>query len=192
MSLRVRFLLTLGLGGVVFLLITTFLIFDRMESAMKRQLEQQFQVDANYRLKNLNHVFEELTSRFQSTAELPMFRSMRFNQLTLNQAALKNDIRQLELYIHDSMGKNAEISQVTFINNKSLEIFRIEQTGIKSNLSDRSQDRVIQQMLTLASGKYRITLQNVDNLAKNLIWWVPVYTSSSGIEGIIGFSVSYD
>ena len=192
MSLRIRFLLTLGLGGVFFLLITTLLIFDRMESAMVDQLEQQFKVDADYRLRNINRLFEELTNRFQSTSTLPMFRSMRFNQLTLNRAALKNDIRQLELHIHESMKKNIEISQVIYIGNKSQEIFRIEKSGIKDNLSDRSQDKTIQKMLSLKNGEYRITLNDTNNFKQNLIWWIPVYISANRIEGVMGFSVSYD
>lgn len=192
MSLRIRFLLTLGLGGVFFLLVTTLLIFDRMESAMIDQLELQFQTDANNRLNKLDHQFKELTNRFQSTATLPMFRSMRFNQLTLNRAALKNDIRQLELHIYESIKKHNDISQVQFINKQAQEVFRIEQTGIKANLSDRSQDLTVQKMLKLNKGEYRVTHQNNTSTTQNLIWWIPVYISSDSIEGIMAFSVNYE
>jgi len=191
MSLRTRFLMALGLGGGLFLLAATILIFNRMESAMVHQLEKQFQVDAEFRLKNLNHKFNELTERFRSTAKLPMFSSMRFNQLTLNQAALKNDIRQLELYLYDSMKQNAELSQAIYINNQGAEIFRVDRLGINRHLSDKSQDDTVRRMLTLKNNEYRIEQENINNKTQYLAWWIPVYVSSNRLEGILQLSVDY-
>ena len=163
MSLRMRFLLALGLGGGLFLLAATILIFDRMETAMEHQLEKQFQIDAEFRLKNLNFKFKELTEHLRSTAKLPMFSSIRFNQLTLNQAALKNDIRQLELYFYDSIKQDTELSQAIYINNQGAEIFRVDRSGISRHLSDKSQDETVRRMLTLKNDEFRIERVDINN-----------------------------
>lgn len=125
MSLRTRFILTFGLGGLFFLLIITQLVFSRMESAMVTQLQQQFQNDTKHRITSLNNIFTDKTKRFQSMANLPMFKSMRFHELTLNKAAYKNDVRQMELFILDLITKNPELSQVRYINKKGFEVFML-------------------------------------------------------------------
>ncbi len=191
MSLRTRFLLALGLGGGLFLFAATILIFNRMESAMVHQLEKQFQIDAQFRLKDLNYKFNELTERFRSTAKLPMFSSMRFNQLTLNRAALKNDIRQLELYLYDSMQQNTELSQAIYIDNQGAEIFRVDRSSINRYLSDRSQDATVRRMLALKNNEYRIKQDNINNKIQSLTWWIPIYVSSNRLEGILQLSVDY-
>jgi len=191
MSLRTRFLMALGLGGGLFLLAATILIFNRMESAMVHQLQKQFHIDTEFRLNNLNHKFSELTEHIRSIANLPMFNSIRFNQLTLNQAALKNDIRQLELYIYDSIKQNSELSQVTYINNQGAEVFQVDRSGIKRHLSDKSQDKTVRRMLALKNNEFRIEQENINNKTQYLAWWIPVYISSNRLEGILHLTVNY-
>jgi len=191
MSLRTRFILIFGIGGIFFLLVITSLVFYRVESTMKQQLEQQFHNDVHARIQGLNHSFDEITERFQSTAKLPMFRSMRFHQLTMNHAAFKNDVRQMELYILDIVNQYDELSQVMYINNKGAEVFRVDRSGIKSNLSDRSQDKVVNKMMGLGLGDLSVTQESVNGKIRNIVWWIPVYVSADKLDGVIGFSVKY-
>jgi len=192
MSLRTRFILIFGIGGIFFLLVITSLVFYRVESTMKQQLEQQFHNDVHARVHSLNHSFSEITERFQSTAKLPMFRSMRFHQLTMNHAAFKNDVRQMELYILDIVNQYDEISQVMYINNKGAEVFRVDRSGIKSNLSDRSQDKVINKMMEMRPGDLSVTQESVNGKIRNIVWWIPIYVSADKLDGVIGFRVRYN
>lgn len=191
MSIRAKFILFFGLGGVIFLFVITLLVFNRMELAMQVQLEKQFRSDVHSRIAGLNAVFSGQKERFQSSARLPMFRSMRFHQLTLNQPALKNDVRQMELHLLDLMNKNVEISQVRYINNKGYEVLRVDKSGINKNLSDLSQDKMVNEMLGLGFGDLRLTRKIVDNRIRDIVWWVPVYISSNVKYGVIGFSINY-
>ena len=98
MSLKTRFILFFGMGSVFFLLVISTLIFSRMEAAMEKQLKQQFQTDIHTRISIIKNFFSTHTENFNAATKVPMFRSMRFHELTLNQTALKNEFRQMELY----------------------------------------------------------------------------------------------
>jgi len=89
MSLKTRFILSFGIGGIILLLVITFLVFSRMESAMVNQLQKQFEIDTKNRIASLDYTFSELSRDFKTAAHLPIFRSMHFHELTLNQAAKK-------------------------------------------------------------------------------------------------------
>ncbi len=191
MSLRARFILSLGLGGILFLFIITVSVFSHMESAMVEQLEQRFQSDVHSRIVGLNTIFSEQTEHFQFAARLPMFRSMRFHQLTLNQSALKNDVRQLELYFLDLINQNSELTQVRYINKQGAEIFRVNRSSIKRNLSDLSQDKRVNEMLKLKFGSFKISKQRINGKIQNIIWWIPVYASSEVKYGVMSFSFNY-
>jgi len=191
MSLRSQFVLYFGLGGVFLLFVITTLVFYRMESAMELQLEQQFKVDAQKRVAGLNHSFDVLRENFESMARLPMFRSMRFHQLTLNQAALKNDIRQLELFFFDWINQNIELTQVQYVNKMGAEVFRIENKGIRQNLTDMSQDKVVSEVLKLKRGDFSITSYRINNQIQNIVWWIPIYVTTDEHYGVMGFSVDY-
>lgn len=191
MSLRTRFILTFGVGGVSLLLIITILVFYRMELAMDKQLEQQFRIDTRNRIAGLNHAFVEISEDSKVASRLPMFRSMRFHQLTLNQAALKNDIRQLELYFFDFINQYPGLYQVQFINKVGSEIFRVENTGIRKNLSDMSQDKMAIEALKLKEGEVLVTPYRINAQIHRIVWWQPVYVSSGELYGVLAFSVDY-
>lgn len=191
MSLRTRFVLSFGLGSIIFLLVITILIFNRTESAMESQLKLRFQTDVHSRIVELNNIFTELGKDFQLAARLPLFRSMRFHQLTLNQPALKNDVRQIELYFMDLIHQRAEWSQVRYVNKQGIETFRVDRSGIKHDLIDMSQDKTVMKMLELKPGDFRITEDSFGGKVQNIIWWKPIGVSSGVGHGVISFSISY-
>ena len=191
MSLKTRFILTFGLGGIGFLLIITLIVFEKMEAEMVRQLEQQFYSDGQAQIVSLNDNLEAMTERFQSVSSIPMFRSMRFHELTLNKAALKNNIRQIELYFLDFIKQQLPLSQVRFVGKNGAEVFRVDKSGIQRNLSDLSQDKTIKEVLKLEYGQFRITEEWGNDDIKHLIWWIPVYITTMDRYGVMGFSVKY-
>lgn len=192
MSLRTKFILTTGLGVIFFLFIITSLVFNSMGSKIEYQLEQRFHSDARARVDSFNNKLSGLTDKFISTSNLPIFRSMNFNKLTLNHAGLKNDIREMELYILGMIHKNQDITQVKYINNKGSEIFRVDTSGIKTNLSDLSQDITVQKMLNTPSEKASITLEHKNSQITNIVWWTPVYVSADKLDGIMVYSIDYN
>jgi len=191
MLLKARFILAFGVVGVAFLLVISILVFYKMQLAIEVPLKQQFEIDAQSRIGNLNEIFIGKTKQFQSVARLPMFKSMRFNQLTLNKPAFKNDIRQMELYLLDVIKKNKEISQIRYINSKGSELFRVTSSGIKSNLLDLSNDAIIKQKLKLPVDDFEITDEILPGNNHNIIWWVPVYVSNTNAYGVLGFYITY-
>lgn len=162
-----------------------------MESEMEKQLKQQFKLDALNRITGINHTFDELVKNFQAAAKLPMFRSMRFHQLTLNRSAYKNDVRQLELYFLEWIQQDKELSQISYFNTKGLETLRVERKGIKQNLTDMSHDEMMNDILKLNSGESRITLSRRGNKVEKITWWIPVFIGNNKHYGILGFSISY-
>ncbi len=191
MSLKKRFIIFFGIGGMLLLLLSTYLIFNRMEAAMKSQLEQQFRADIKKRFLDFKNTLIDKEKKFEDISKLPMFKSMRFHELTLNKAALKNDIRQLELYLYEQIRNQPELIQIRYVNGKGLEVFRIEKSGISQNLSDMSQNKLIESKLDLKLGKVDVT-QGVDKNNKTIfVWWLPVYLSSEINYGVLGVGVDY-
>jgi len=191
MKLKTRFTLVYGIGGTVFLFLVTLLVFLSMESAMEKQLKKQFLTDAESRIEGLNNRFISLKDQFKSVANVPMFRNMRFHQLTLNQAAYDTDIRQLELYFLDLIKQHPEVDRIQYVDKNAKELIHVNAQTIKRNLSDLSQDSVTNNMLSLDKNLIQVTQLTISDLNNHLIWWVPVTVSSNEKSGILKFSISY-
>ena len=191
MSLKARFILTFGFGTVLFMLLITFLVFNRMESVMEKQLFKQFYSDGQNSLALFNEEIRDLDVHFRSSTTLPMFNSMRFHELTLNHAGLKNDIRQLELYFYELMQKDEEILKIVFVDTKATEVFRIEKGGISSDLHDLSLNKEITELLDLQKDTIRTTVETDGDQILSINWWMPVYVSTSTKLGIMSFSLDF-
>ncbi|WP_135081918.1 ATP-binding protein [Terasakiella sp. SH-1] len=192
MSLRTRFILYFGLGGAFFLVALSVLVFNRMEAVMTEELKQRFQENFHNRVTGLSQLLNARSKEFQSSAKLPMFRSMRFHQLTLNTAAEKNDIRHLELSFMEMIEQRPEIQKVRFINQKGFEALRVESSGIKRALSDYSVDPEIQHILNLKQGEFSVKKTGHDNKVKSISWAFPVHVSGNRAFGAIVFDVDFN
>ncbi len=191
MTLRTRFILYFGFGGIAFLLVVTSLVFNRMEVAMIKQLKQQFEDSVSVQLDNLRREFHGLTTDFQSAAAQPLFRSMRYHQLTLNKAAEKNDIRHLELSFLEMINRRPEIMKVQYIDGNALERIRVDHSGIKRNLSDLSLDPAVSRALALSMAEYEISQTRHGEAMASLVWKVPVHISPTRNFGVLLFHVDY-
>ncbi|MBT7307539.1 MAG: hypothetical protein HN842_04935 [Gammaproteobacteria bacterium] len=190
MSLKLRFFLGYGVGGVTFLFIISWLVFQRTELTMERQLTQQFEVDANDRIEGVMRQFSDLTERFQAAARLPTFKSMRFNQLTLNPAGLKSDMRHLELYFYDWIRNEKILKAVSFIDMEGVERFRIDPSGINRNLSDHSRDPQLTETLSRVNPKTHIMRHyDTEDGHHDLTWRVPVLLSNGKSQGLLQFYI---
>jgi len=175
------------------LVVFAFVVFDRLETAMVRNIQQQFEADACGKLDGLRKSLLQTTERFRFSEDIPIFRSMRFHQLTLNRAALHNDIRQLELYFLELQKNDPELKRVRYIDEKGTEILRIENSSIAQNLADLSHDHDVRKALELTHGEVSVTVsRNESNEVSELIWWVPVFPSYNVSTGVLGFHISFD
>lgn len=191
MTLRSRFILYFGLGGIAFLLVVTSLVFNRMEVVMIKQLKQQFEDGVSVQFDSLRRQFLEHTTDFQSAAGQPLFRSMRYDRLTLNRAAEKRDIRHLELFFLEMIERRPEILKVQYIDDKALERIRVERSGIKKNLSDLSLDPAVSGALRLGSGEYQISPTRAGGQIASLVWKIPVQVSRTRNFGALLFHVDF-
>ena len=192
MNLRSRFILFFGIGGVCFLLAVTTLVFGRMEAAMTEQLKQQFQEAIQNRIANLSRDFNERTTDFKLISQLPMFKSMRFNQLTLNKAAERNNVRQLELSFLKMIRQRPEVLGVKYINQAGFEVVQVDQTGIKKSLSDISREPEIIKALNLQRGDFIINEHRKDAKAQSIEWMMPVFLSARQQFGILIFTIDFN
>ena len=160
---------------------------------MISQLQQQFEKDARSKLDGLRENLSQTTERFRFSAEIPIFHSIHFHQLTLNKAALHNDIRQLELYFLELQQSDPELKTVKYVNEKGTEVLRIEKSGIAQDLADLSQEHDIRKALELTYGEVSVTVsRNEDNEVSELIWWVSVFPSHKVSTGVLGFYKYFD
>ncbi|MDA7816642.1 ATP-binding protein [Sulfurimonas sp.] len=193
MSLRYYFIIVFGLGTVFFLFIMSYLLFNRMESIMLNQVHDNFQKDSKYKIEQINQKFFNLNKSFYDKTSLPMFSSMRFHKLTLNKAALKNDIRQLELYFYNILNIDDKLIKISYINEKASEVFVVEKNQIKSNLTDKSYDKNIMKLINLKDKDKDIeqTLEYDNGNIISMTWWVPVFITSNKQQGIMSFSIDF-
>ena len=124
---------------------------------MVSQLQQQFEKDARSKLDGLKESLSQTTERFRYTAEMPIFRSMRLHQLTLNKSNFQNDIRQLELYFLELQQEDPELKTLRYIDEKGTEVLRIEKSSIVQELTDLSHEHDIRKALELTRREVSVT-----------------------------------
>jgi len=192
MSLQTRFVLYFGVGIVFFVFLITVAVFNRMEGAMSSQLLKQFHYDATHRISFLDNEFLTMFNELHTYTRLPMYRSMRYHELTLNSGGFKNDIRQLELYFYELIQEQPYLSSITFIDSKAFEVFKVEKKGISSNLRDLSLNKQVMFLSTLEKDKtMTITVRSNGNF-NGFIIWIPVFVSSDTRYGLLRFELDKD
>jgi hypothetical protein len=195
MSLQSRFVLLYGIGGSFFLALLTFLVFASMEKEMVERLREQFEIDAKIGVQAIERNLQQQSEQFQFSASIPMFRAMHFHEMTRNKAALRNDIRQLELYFLQQQKNQVNLHQIRLFDEQGWELLRIEEDTIADDLADMSASPDVQNGLLLAPGESKITLEMQDERVEHMVWWVPVHTAAPtehNAQALMSFAFTFD
>jgi len=189
MSLRKRLILVFGLGSLVLFSIIFVFIFDKIEEVMTTQLSKQFVVDEKQKIKVLENKLLSLSNDFTQMSTLPMFKSMRFNTLTLNEAGVKKDIRQLELYFFNMIKNRDELIDITYVNQNAKEVFHVNKEKIYNKLQDISLSKDITKKLNLQKSDIFKSMHYKDGTLSHIVYSVPVYVTTLKKQGFIAFSI---
>ena len=176
---------------VIIVVIGYFMFHDLNVSLLQHQ-QEQFYAESESKIKILKERIDNVTENFQSYAQLPSFKSIRFHSLTLNRLAVEESQRQLELFFFDSLKNNEHLIAVQFIGNEGNEIIKVDQFAIHSVfgnvLHNESASHIIE--LDLGHNEFQLdTISDDSGNLKSLIWWLPVYVSSSTRLGYLVFNV---
>lgn len=178
--------------GFLIIILAGYLIFYNMNQSMRQQQKDQFYSESQAKIKILNDQFSRTTQNFQVYAQLPSFRSIRFYTLTLNNLAVEESKRQLELFFFDIHKNYRFLNEISFIDNSGNEIFKINNQTIEHKLKNISLRQEMTQFLgrDLNANETFIQINN-DSMDKpdKLIWWIPVYVSTNTRLGYLTFKV---
>ncbi|MDH5471612.1 MAG: ATP-binding protein [Gammaproteobacteria bacterium] len=192
MKLQSRFLLVYGLGGIAFLAATTFVVFFSMQNSMTEKLESQFLANAEIKFAKAYEVLNDITLHFQANTRLPMFRLYRYHNLTLNEPAKRDDIRQLELFFHEQQNINPTIIRTQFIDTDGFELLHIENKNIIKKHRDLSKNTYIKQALLLNAESSSISILPDSKQPERIVWWLPVYVANNVHIGILAIHVDFN
>lgn len=168
-------------------------VFHQMNASLLKQHEEQFRSESVTRIKIFKEHIRHITDNFQAYSQLPSFRSIRFYTLTLNQLAVEDNIRQLELFFLDIQKNNNYLEQIRFIDNDGNEIIKVDKNAIQYNLANISQYSNVIHLLehNLEHDAVHIdVIRNVSGEPITLVWWIPVYVSSNKRLGYLAFDVN--
>ena len=193
MSLNTRFFLLYGVGTAFLVSLVTLVVFNHVESIMLDHLKHRFEEKVRGELRLLQNNVLQTTKRFEFVTEMPLFRAMRFHQLTLNEAAWKDDVRQLELYFLEMQRNQPSLKVIHFMDPKGMELFRIEKLRVVRDASNTSQRPDMQALMQLEKKSVRVTASGQTSYGDyELIWWVPLFTSANTRLGLLGFHMTHE
>ncbi|MHB8887024.1 MAG: diguanylate cyclase domain-containing protein [Methylovirgula sp.] len=181
----------LNVASVGFALFFVLAIFSflHITYTLEARHKAEFMAFADAKQSDFSRHFQELSALLFVTAELPAFRHMRFSELTLDTAAVRHSIRELELFFVDAQRREEYFNAVRFIGNDGSEIFKVENATIGVNLGDVSQDPQTILALGLKRGEMRVSYREIIG-RKYLTWWIPVYSSLTHRQGVL--AIDYD
>lgn len=178
--------------GFMMVVASGFFVIHDMNARLLKQQQERFQVESISKIQIFNERIENITKSFQSYAQLPSFKSIRFHSLTLNKLAVEDDRRQLELFLYDLQKTQDHLLSTRLIDNNGNELIYVDRSRIHYSLSNITQDVNLAHILelNLKPGEYHIDQENINNgSVKSLIWWLPVYVSSTQRLGYLSFKV---
>ncbi|MDH5612161.1 MAG: GGDEF domain-containing protein, partial [Gammaproteobacteria bacterium] len=179
--------------GFVLIVAVGYFMFLEMNTALQLHQLHQFQTESRAKIAIFNERINNISNNFNSYAKLPSFKSIRFHTLTLNYLAADEDKRQLELFLFDAQKDNIHLIETRFIDNEGVEIIKVDQTAIYSNLENVSNDKNVLHLISLnlkADENHIDAITNDSGTLVSVIWWVPVYVSSTKRLGYLAFNVN--
>lgn len=182
----------LSLAAFILIASVGYMVIDNVNSKLLDSREQQFYIESKSRGDSLVSYIENLTHNFASYARLPSFKSIRFYSLTLNDLAVEENTRQLELFFLDLLKNSEYLKSIQYINNDGRVVFEIADSSILSNKSVIVDKAVFNHLLghEMQPGWTHIDLApNIEDEPVILRWWIPVYPSQSHRSGFLVFNV---
>ncbi len=178
-----------------FLMITIagYYVYHQMNTSLLNQREEQFRAESTTRIQIIKEHIINVTENFQAYSQLPSFSSIRFYSLTLNQLAVEENERQLELFFFDIVKNNNYLENIRFIDNQGNEIINVDKEAIQYNLTNISQYSNVLHLLehNLDHDAVHIdAIRNDSASPKSLVWWIPVYVSSKKRLGYLAFDTN--
>lgn len=149
-----------------------------------------FMSDADAKLQSLDAQIQALNKQLLSYTEIPAFQTIRYYQLTLNDAGVKQSIRSLELYFLALHQLQSEFRSISFVREDGTEWFRISDGAIQSVLNNLTHDLSIRRMLALEQSESHLLLNETQ--ARTISWAMPVYTSATRRLGFLLVELDID
>ena len=179
--------------GFLMITIAGYYVFYEMNASLLKQHEEQFRTESETRIQIFKEHIINITENFQAYSQLPSFKSIRFYSLTLNQLAVEENKRQLELFFFDIQRNNSYLEKIRFVDNDGNEIIKVDKNSIQYNLNNISQNTDVMHLLerNIKPDEIHIdAIRDVSGSPKSLVWWIPVYVSSSKRLGYLAFNVN--
>jgi len=175
------------------LIVVGYFLFYTMYSSLATQYEEQFNIASESKINIFKERVDFYSERFKSYAQLPSFKTMRFHSLTLNDLAVEESKRHLELFFFDMIKNNHYIERIRFLDNDGAEIINVDHNTIHYNLSNITFFKNVAHVLTqdLKPDEIHMDIIRDDfGVFESLVWWLPVYVSSTQRMGYLAFNVS--
>ncbi|MBF0266470.1 MAG: GGDEF domain-containing protein, partial [Gammaproteobacteria bacterium] len=185
-----KLILYFTIFSFLFIVGTGYWLLTVMSSSLKQEQEKQFQLVATSKANIINNYIDDLYNNFKTYAQLPSFQSIRFYRLTLNQLAVKESVRQLELFFFDLIKNNQLIVDIKYIDEVGTLTLHVDQKNIyedPTNLSFTSFDSSVLNKNLLPKQYY---IETLNKQSGKLTWWLPVYVSTQKRMGYLGFTIS--
>ncbi|OOZ39094.1 hypothetical protein BOW53_13020 [Solemya pervernicosa gill symbiont] len=180
----------IALIGIVVIVVSSVTIFRYMEESLIEQHREQFIIDSTAKLDGLVNTLEERRFHLNAFTQLPTFKSLRFHQLSLNYAAIRDDLRHLELYFLELQHRQPDFLSVHYFNNEGTERFSVKNGIIQNQLGRIERFAPSGFAAKLQHGELRVTQSSNEEIT-SLTWWLPVYSSINHRLGTLSFTYSF-
>ena len=181
-----------AIGFLIILMIGYLMLFE-MNAALLKNQNETFLAESRSKILIFNERLNKISNNFIVYSKLPSFRSIRFYTLTLNQHAVDENIRQLELFFLELNKNNDYLNKIRFIDNNGQEVISVDKNSIHYNLSHidkyNNVSHVLQENLKPDEHHIDIT-KDLSGKPITMIWWYPIYVSSNKKLGYLAFDVS--
>ena len=170
----------------------SYYMFHDMNTSLLRHQQEQFQTESESKITILQDRIDNIAKRFKSYTQLPSFKSIRFNSLTLNHFAVAEDIRQLELFLFDMQKNNEHLQSIRFVDNEGKELIKVDRGEIYAELGHFPGYKKTSSILSLnlKDDEFHVyVIHNDSGKPESLIWWMPVYVSLEKRLGYMVFDV---
>lgn len=186
---KTRFnLIWLSIFLIAGLSIASFFAYQHFLASMTQAQHELFTTNAEAKLKSITTRIETLSQQLNSYTEIPTFSEINYHTLTLNQAAINENIRSLELYFYSLHQRQPGYKAISFIGHKGHEKIRISDGAIRSDHRDFSQHPDLIKLSSVPRGSSFINL-NSGNAQQSIDWWMPVFSSATKKIGFLVFEI---